>query len=574
MCSQSGIFLFGTNLYGEHPVATGLYLGILAFRLVARVALTLAWWRTRRGPARFPIWLIGLSAYALSAPTGLYAAFIIRQYGTGDWNTLFVYIFVMACAISGTMAIAPDLRIAAGFQISLLLPVVVASLFTGGSRAYVVASATLLFGAYAVIQSIRQNTDYWDSLAADISLRNRAEELQAARIAADAASRAKSQFLANMSHEIRTPMNGVLGMLELALRSDLSSEQREYLGYARESAQSLLGLLNDILDHSKAEAARLELEKTDFAVHQLVEAALRPFLAQAAEKRIRLSTSIDPAVPRFLKGDPARLRQIVANLVSNALKFTPAGSVRVLVSLESAGEQTTMLHFLIADTGPGIPPEKHGLIFEAFAQSDGSITRRYGGTGLGLAICRDLVKLMGGRIWVESAPGRGSTFHFTAEFAASSGIAGVEREVEPPPAICGPLRVLIAEDNPINQKLIARVLQIGGHSFEIAENGGQAVSRFREGRFDLILMDVQMPGMDGLEATRRIRASEGASTPRLPIIGVTAGATAAELAACQASGMDSCITKPIAIRQLEEVLARVFAGRPSAVNASVSEPRA
>ncbi len=566
-----GVFLFGTNLYREHPVTTGLYLGIMALRLVLRVVLTLLWRRTHSGPAQFPIWLIGLSAYTLSAPTGIYAAFVILQYGYGDWNTLFIYIFAMVCAISGTTAIAPDLRIAIGFQVSLLLPIVLVSLFTGGHHAYVVGGATLLFAAYALIQSISQNTDYWNSVAADLALRNRAEELQAARVAAEAASQAKSQFLANMSHEIRTPMNGVLGMLELVNKSDLPPEQRQNLGDAHQSAQALLGLLNDILDHSKAEAGRLDLEETDFALREMLESALGPFVAQSGEKGISLSTSIDPEVPRFLKGDPTRLRQLVVNLVSNALKFTQAGSIRVVVSLESICEQKTVLHFQVADTGSGIPLDKQAMIFEAFSQADDSITRRFGGTGLGLAICRDLMQLMGGRIWVESEPGSGSTFHFTVGFAASSGLARIEELAEPAPAACGHLRVLIAEDNLINQRLVTRLLEIGGHSFELAENGEQAVSRFREGEFDLILMDVQMPCMDGLEATRRIRAIEGASGPHLPIVGVTAGVTAAELAACLGSGMDSCITKPIAIRDVERVLARVSAGRPLAGEAARSE---
>lgn len=552
------IFLFGTRLPVEHPIATTLYLGMLAIRQIGRLVITRLIGRKQHArPVQVPLGLIRISAYTLSAPTGLFASFIVRQYGFDSWNTLFIFIFAMACAVSGTTAIAPDLRTAIGFQLSLLLPIAFVTLSMGGDQGYSASAATVAITGYAVVQTIRQNADYWNSVAADVALRKRAEELEVARMAADEANRAKSQFLANMSHEIRTPMNGVLGMLDLVLRTDLSSEQRQHLGYARESAHSLLGLLNDILDHSKAEAGKLELEMTDFAIRSTVEEAVRPFLSQAATKGITLDTSIESDVARFFKGDPVRLRQVITNLVSNALKFTERGTVRILVSMESPARERPVLHFAVADTGLGIPREKQQSIFEAFSQADGSITRRFGGTGLGLAICSDLVRLMGGRIWVESEPGLGSTFHFTAAFESSSGRVTVEECDETAPVACTPLRVLIAEDNVINQKVLTRVLSLGGHSYEVAANGEEAFAHYRTGGFDLILMDVQMPGTDGLEATRQIRSAESTSGDRLPIIGVTAGASASEVAACLAAGMDSCITKPIVIREVEQLLAGI-----------------
>jgi CheY-like chemotaxis protein/anti-sigma regulatory factor (Ser/Thr protein kinase) len=287
---------------------------------------------------------------------------------------------------------------------------------------------------------------------------------------------------------------------------------------------------------------------------------MHAFSAQVARKRLSLTASVAADAPQWLNGDPGRLRQILVNLLSNAIKFTDAGSVRVAVTREARGADASWLHFVVEDTGPGIPADRLDSIFEAFSQVDSSITRRFGGTGLGLAICSDLVRLMGGRIWVESQPGRGSAFHFAAAFAQSSGPADHGPGTGAPLLDAG-LRILIAEDNPVNQKVLGQMLAACGHSFEVAEDGEDAIQRLCEGSFDAVLMDVQMPRLDGLEATRRIRAMNGALAD-VPVIGVTAGATPPELLACREAGMSSYITKPLTMRAIQEALALVRT-RPS-----------
>ncbi len=403
-------------------------------------------------------------------------------------------------------------------------------------------------------------------IAEDVTERRQAEvTLEAARHAADAASRAKSEFLANMSHEIRTPLHGVLGMAALLLDTPLAPAQREQLQTIHGSGLALVDIINDILDFSKIDAGKLSLEAIDFDPRVLVREATAVVALRAQEKGLAFTSVVSESVPAGLRGDPVRLRQVLVNLLGNAVKFTESGAVALKLELMSEVDAAIGLRCEVRDTGVGIAAEVQASVFESFTQSDSSTTRRFGGTGLGLAICRRLVTMMGGEIGLESAPGRGSLFWFTVTLARASAplrtpsgpLATATAFASLPKLRRG--RVLVAEDNLVNQRVAAAMLAKLGQEVEVAPHGRDAVERWRARPFDIVLMDCQMPEMDGFAATRAIRAEE-APGRRVPIVAMTAFAMKGDRERCIAAGMDDYIAKPMPLTVLAEVLERWVGG--------------
>lgn len=411
-------------------------------------------------------------------------------------------------------------------------------------------------------------------------LERKSRELNTARKKAEEVSRLKSEFIANMSHEIRTPLNGVIGMADLTMETELTDEQREYQEALKYSADSLLAVINDILDFSRIEAGRMELDPVDFQLRESLGAMIKTMVMRAQQKNIKLSFSVANDVPVWLRGDPNRLNQVILNLLGNSLKFTESGIIFLDVSREWTRDEKICLHFAVTDTGIGIPAEKQSEVFQAFSQADGSTTRKYGGTGLGLAICRQLTHMMGGSVSVESPSPRaaslskshkdlnatvnpGSTFHFTAILQVKEDPIQKQADDSINSHILArnengnSLQILLAEDNLINQKLAKRLLEKRGHHVVVAGDGKAALEVFDQERFDLVLMDIQMPEMDGFEATKMIREREAKLKEKTPILAMTAHALNGDQERCIEAGMDGYLSKPIKIGEMMEMIREV-----------------
>ncbi|MBM3115204.1 ATP-binding protein [Jeongeupia naejangsanensis] len=477
------------------------------------------------------------------------------MFGMPPAPRLVVSLVVCGMVAGAVPILAPVLPALQFYAAMLVLPVTVTALANGEAYDPLIAVMSLLF-LYTVLRSAGFfNEMLAEAIELEIEKGGLNDELRAATQEAEAASRAKSEFLANISHEIRTPMNGIVGMAQLLEHQPLDTASREQVTVIRASTDALLTLVNDVLDLSRIEAGHFNLAPVPFSPQELFDTLANMFGPQAALRGLTLHWP-EAALPPALYGDPVRLKQIFVNLIGNALKFTPQGRIEVRLALTRREADIVEWHASVADTGIGVPSAQTGRIFEAFSQADSSISRQYGGTGLGLSISRRLVRMMQGELWVEANPGGGSVFHFTAMLLDCD--AGALPS-QPPAA--RPLSVLVAEDNPVNRLVAERLLQAQGHQVFLATNGQQAIRAARAGGLDLILMDLQMPELDGLVATRCIRSAEEVTgRPRVPIVALSANGMAEEKTACLIAGMDDFLEKPLRQEALARLLARVAAG--------------
>jgi signal transduction histidine kinase/ActR/RegA family two-component response regulator len=558
-----------TDIYREHTHVMVVATCVLLMALLSRMGiLAISEELYSFNPMLWRV-LIACSVFAVSFTAGFMHAAITMFYGVSCWTYSVSIIAMSACTGGALAAFVPNPGLRKLNLYGHLVPGTVAAWIFCGERGYAVVMASCMLLVFAVLQGSRLQVAYWDQLVQRFRDLERSRELEAARVAAEGANRAKSFFIANMSHEIRTPLNGVIGMINLAMETASEKDRKECLSSACNSAEYLLAVINEILDFSKLEAGKLVIEFADLDLHKLVSEALAMFSLQAERKGIQLALKIDPRVPALVRGDSVRVRQIIINLLGNAIKFTHAGSITL--SAESSPSDPLSVTFCVQDTGIGIPPDKQELIFEAFSQADASTTRRFGGTGLGLTICTRLITAMSGKIWVESEPGQGSTFYFSLPFLPPQDTA-LPQTRQPAAAVAvaqnaaaeRTFDILLVEDNPVNQIVGRRLLEKAGHAVTLASNGREAVERSEEHAFDVILMDLQMPEMDGLEATALIRERDRLRNTHTCIIALTAHALPEHEESCRAAGMDGYLTKPINKEKLLEQLNRLVAAQCAA----------
>ena len=542
-----------------------------ALNLYFGTALAVLWLTTRRIPTRY-VHLVNGAATICALGNAL--GFVIL---TGDpvqsvvlvvtlLGAAYLLLNVWSTAILTGLSLAIWFWLARDFPQAAFTHWAINLVITG------IVALTITWSRVRLEQVLAMEThearDARDQVAAQAAkLERQADALVLARDTALSATKAKSQFLANMSHEIRTPLNAVVGLSNLLLDSKLGADQREHAELLKSSAHLLLGIVNDILDFSRIEAGKLSLEPEPFDLTATVETLCTTFSMRAAQKGLQLEHVLASDVPNALLGDSGRLRQILSNLLDNAIKFSRQGEVTLEITRDAGDDTWALLRFAVRDTGPGIPADKLSHLFQAFSQVDASVTREFGGTGLGLAISKELADLMGGDIGVETVTGRGSVFWFTARMQLQTAPPTTQSEHStPPPTDAAPPRsdqpahaerILVVEDNRVNQLVAVGLLRKLGYQSDVVDNGKLAMDALQSGTYQLVIMDVQMPVMDGFEATRKIRAGGPLiPDPAIPIIAMTAHAMTGDREKCLAAGMNDYVTKPVEADTLADVLSR------------------